>query len=144
MNTNIQIFIILSLVSTLILTSCSKPISQVCFDSVCVNVKIADTLSEQTQGLMYEKSLDGGMLFKFDKMNRYYFWMQNTLISLDMVWLDNNMELIYIEKDVPPCEAEECPSYGPSADSMFVIEVNAGFMDANKITYDSKVEFRNI
>src|SRR3989344_3984554 len=135
MKANLKTIFILVLL--IFIVSCSKPQPQVCFNHICVDVKIANTPSEQSQGLMYEKSLDGGMLFKFDKMGRYYFWMENTLIPLDMVWLDNNQKIVHIEKSVPPCKVEECPSYGPQADSMYVLEVNAGFMDANGLSYES-------
>jgi|SRR3989344_3400081 len=144
MNTNLKIIFILVFLSFVVLTSCSKPQPQVCFDQICVDVEIADTPSEQSQGLMYRNSLDRGMLFKFDKPSRNFFWMKNTLIPLDMIWLDEKMDIIHIEENVPPCKTEQCVSYGLEADSMFVVEINAGFMDSNNLNYESEVEFKNI
>ncbi len=144
MNSSVKTSFAFLLILLLLTTSCSKPQSQVCFDRICVNVEIADTPSEQAQGLMYRTSLDGGMIFKFDNPSRNFFWMKNTLIPLDMIWLDEQLDILYIEKNVPPCKIEDCPHYGPEADSMYVIEVNSGFMDANGLSSESEVEFRNI
>ena len=142
MKTNLKI--IFTLVLLIFIVSCSKPTPQVCFDQICVYIEIADTPSEQAQGLMYRNSLDGGMLFKFDKSSTNLFWMKNTLIPLDMIWLNEKMDIIHIEKNVPPCKTEVCTSYGPEADSMYVVEVNAGFMDSNNLSYDSEVEFVSV
>jgi uncharacterized membrane protein (UPF0127 family) len=68
------------------------------------------------------------MLFVFsnEAPNRT-FWMKNTLIPLDMIWLDKTYTIVHIETDVPPCTTPTCPSYGPSTQlSQYVIELNAG------------------
>jgi uncharacterized membrane protein (UPF0127 family) len=100
-------------------------------DKTRVRVEIADTESTRQRGLMFRKSLgpDEGMLFVFDAPGFYPFWMKNTLIPLDMLWLDREGRVVSIASAVPPCRADPCPSYPPAAGTtaLYVVEVNAGF-----------------
>lgn len=72
------------------------------------------------------------MLFIFDDMvSKRGFWMKNTLIPLDIIWLDDQRKIVHIEQDVPPCVQDPCPSYGPDdVMSKYVVEINAGKIDA--------------
>ncbi len=114
---------------------CQQKQSQACFDSKCVSIELAQTSEELSQGLQYRKSLDKdvGMLFIFDQPAEAKFWMKNTLIPLDIIWLNNAGEVIYIEKSAPPCLSESCPTYGSSQPARYVLEVNAGFADVYDI-----------
>ncbi|MFZ5364699.1 MAG: DUF192 domain-containing protein [Patescibacteria group bacterium] len=122
----ISIFII----ALLLLTSCSrvKNISQVCFESVCFNVEIADSREKQARGLMFREHLDvdKGMLFVFDKEDIYSFWMKNTLIPLDMIWIDENGAVVSIFPDARPCSKEDCPTVKPLKKAKYVLEINGG------------------
>ncbi len=77
-------------------------------------LEVARTPKEQQMGLMYRTSLadNRGMLFPFDPPQPVSFWMKNTLIPLDMVFLRNG-QVQAIAVNVPPCTADPCPSYGP-------------------------------
>ncbi|MEW5895049.1 MAG: DUF192 domain-containing protein [Candidatus Omnitrophota bacterium] len=112
------------------MSSCaqSQQIRQVCFQDSCFSVEIADDPEEQAMGLMFRETLaeDAGMLFVFDRDDRYFFWMKNTFIPLDLMWLDKDMKVAYIEENVPPCQNDPCPSYGPSIPARYVLELNAG------------------
>ena len=116
---------------------------QVCFDEVCLDVELALTDAQQTQGLQYRESLkrDKGMLFVFGEPSQVAFWMKNTLISLDIIWLDQRKKIIYIEKNTPPCLQEKCPTYGPAESCRYVLEANAGWADANDISIGDRAEF---
>lgn len=92
-------------------------------------VEIADTPAERAQGLMNRETLPEGhgMLFVFDTPGRHGFWMKNTLIPLDIVWLDEDMQVLEAKFAVPcPAEAEQCPQYVPQQDAKYVLEVNGG------------------
>ena len=75
---------------------------------------------------MFREYLDekSGMLFIFPEDGEYGFWMKNTLIPLDMIWIDKDMKIIDIQT-AEPCTAEPCPSHTPSGDARYVLEVNA-------------------
>ncbi len=77
---------------------------------------------------MYRQSLpkDAGMLFVFDKEGEYPFWMKNTLIPLDIIWLDKDKKVIYINENTQPCKTVNCESYGTDKNSKYVLELNAG------------------
>lgn len=92
-----------------------------------ISLEVARTPQEQAMGLMYRTSLapDRGMLFSFEPPQRVGFWMKNTIIPLDMVFLRNG-KVKAIETDVPPCTTTPCPTYGPQELIDQVIELRAG------------------
>jgi hypothetical protein len=79
---------------------------------------------------MYRQILaqDHGMLFDFGQEGVYPFWMKNTLIPLDIVWLDKNLKIVFISADTLPCKNDPCVSVNPGAVARYVLEVNAGEM----------------
>ena len=82
----------------------------------------------RAQGLMFRDQLDpaAGMLFFFPQEGEYPFWMKNTRIPLDIIWIDANQRIAHIKHDVPPCRTEDCPSYPPNATAKYVLEVAGG------------------
>lgn len=115
--------------------------NKVCVNDSCFDVEIAESSEERSRGLMYRKSLDenSGMLFIFDQEKEYSFWMKNTLIPLDIIWIDKDMEIVYIEKNVQPCQEDPCPKYKPSQSAKCVLELNAGQVDKNNIKTGDKL-----
>ena len=91
-------------------------------------VEMATTPSQQERGLMFRKDLapNAGMLFDFVNEGPQAFWMKNTLIPLDMVWIDEAHRIVHIAHDVPPCKADPCPDYPPHAKASSVLELAAG------------------
>lgn len=124
----VLIFMILTMGSIL---GCDKQ-PKVCFQSTCLRVELAQLPSELERGLQYRDSMakDAGMLFIFPQSVEAAFWMKNTLIPLDMIWLGQDKRVIYIEKNAAPCLQAECPTYGPKEAALYVLEANAGFADA--------------
>jgi uncharacterized membrane protein (UPF0127 family) len=104
--------------------------------SVSVDAEIADNLTTRAKGLMGRKSLgeNEGMLFVFERTGRYPFWMLNTSIALDAIYIDENGTVVDIIQ-MAPCGLNilDCPRYAPKADAKYVLEVNQGFAERNKI-----------
>ncbi len=94
------------------------------------SVEVAKTQEQRQQGLMLRESLSegNGMLFIFEEIDFHSFWMKNTLIPLDVIWISENMKVVDIQT-LTPCEAEECPSFVPSVKAKYVLEVNAGIFE---------------
>jgi len=88
----------------------------------------ADELSRQ-RGYMGRERVGPreGMIFVFDGDGRHSFWMKDCKIALDMVWLDANERVVWIESNRPPCPATgDCPSIVPQRPARFVVEFAAG------------------
>lgn len=106
-----------------------------------IKAEAADTIWKQSIGLMNRTSLpeDRGMLFKFSFQRNWEFFMKDTLMPLDMIFLDKDMRIIEIIKDIPPCKTLNCPIYSAKLPSTYAIEVNAGFAERYNITNQTKV-----
>jgi uncharacterized membrane protein (UPF0127 family) len=104
-------------------------------DKTRVSAEIAATEAEREQGLMNRRSLnkDAGMIFVFDRPGAHEFWMKNTLIGLDMLWLDKTGKVVSLTESVPPCEADPCPTYPPTAVADYVLEVAAGYARTHRL-----------
>jgi uncharacterized membrane protein (UPF0127 family) len=109
---------------------------------------LAVSSEERSRGLMFREHLDPdkGMLFIYKDEGVHYFWMKNTLIPLDMIWINGNREVISISKDVQPCEISQCPLIGSEQKVQYVLELNAGSSDkiglaiGDKVTFDQYIE----
>lgn len=127
---------------------CARPtasaLNQVCFQQRCFTVEVVQKQEELYRGLQFRRTLapDAGMLFVFAKSSPYAFWMKNTLIPLDMIWMDYAHHIVYIAHDVPPCKADPCPTYTPSAAALYVLEINAGYAAGLGIKVGDTAEFR--
>lgn len=112
---------------------------------ITIQAEIADTPQKRATGLMYRDHLkkDHGMLFVFQEPQAWTFWMKNTKIALDLIWLDGKKRVIYIERNVPICTRtdESCPQYRPNDDALFVLEIAGGTVDSYKIEKGSKLQF---
>lgn len=101
-----------------------------------IKVEIADTDEKRAFGLMYveKMSFDYGMLFVFDDDTRRAFWMKNTLVPLDIAYVDKNLKITEIIKMQPaPLGVLRPKSYPSKKKSMFALEMNAGWYEKNKI-----------
>ncbi|OPY28055.1 MAG: hypothetical protein A4E28_01735 [Methanocella sp. PtaU1.Bin125] len=90
-----------------------------------LDVEIADSPNEQKQGLMGRSSLpaDAGMLFVFTDDGPRYFWMKDTLIPLDILFIDKDLEIIHIHENATPLSEATIASSGHCR---YVLEVNGG------------------
>jgi len=115
-------------------------------DGTRVRLELALSDRERALGLMFRDTLppDQGMLFIFDKDGVYPFWMKNTIIPLDMIWLDSNGGVVFVRSGVPPCHSDPCPSYSPTMAARAVLEVNAGVAAKHHIAAGKSLRFENV
>jgi uncharacterized protein len=83
------------------------------------------------RGMMFRDSLadDRGVLLIHAKVQPWQMWMRNVRIALDVVWMDRDRRVVEIVRNTAPCpatKANECPRYGGTTDSMYILELNAG------------------
>lgn len=107
-----------------------------------IKVEIADTPFKQTMGLMYRKSLpkDQGMLFVFNNSQRRFFWMKNTFISLDIVWIDEDLNITGVRSNAQPCKKDTiCKTYASDGIVKYVLEINAGMTRDFGISSNTKL-----
>ncbi len=93
------------------------------------DIEIADSDQTRMQGLMFRKRMEEAhaMLFIFPQAELQSFWMKNTHISLDIIYVNEKKEVVSIQKNTIPFSEQGLPSYYPA---QFVVEVNAGLADA--------------
>lgn len=108
-----------------------------------VTVEVAVTPAQQSLGLMYRKTLgaSAGMLFVFDRTEEHPFWMKNTELPLDMIYLGDDRKVVGIVKNAEPFTTT---SRTVGAPSRYVLEVNAGFSDAHGIKNGDQATFENV
>lgn len=122
--------IVLTVCLVLLLSACQPMQHRVTLKNKTFNVELADDDNSRALGLMYrEQMADGdGMLFIFPDSQIRAFWMQNTLIPLDILYFDHNKKLVSISENTPPCKntTTRCPSYPSEKPAKYVLEINAG------------------
>lgn len=108
-----------------------------------IYVEIANDPSEIQKGLMFKKKLEwnNGMLFVFDDEQYRSFWMKNTNIPLDILFIDKDFNIVDIKENVEPCltSTDTCPSYPSKAPAKYVLEVNSDFVNQNNIEIGDKL-----
>lgn len=106
------------------------------------NIRVDLALNSQTQeqGLSGRKGLgeDQGMLFVFEKPAVYSFWMKDMNFPIDMIWISEDLHVLYIKKDATPESYPEV--FGPNQNSKYVLEVVSGFGDKNNLKIGDSIE----
>ena len=126
------------------LISCAKNFSEILIDNgeklITLKVEIADDNEERIKGLMFRDKLNEneGMFFIFDNVEYHTFWMKNTLIPLDIIFIDKNLEIVDIKYAVP-CKEDPCNLYKPSKSAKYVLEVNGNFTVKNNIDIGDEI-----
>ncbi len=108
---------------------------------VTFTAEVADNMVEQTLGLMFRKSLapDRGMLFVYDEPGGRSFWMKNTRIPLDIIFIDAEGQVTNIE-EAQPCRSNPCKRYNSRGRVKYVLEINQGLSREYGFTKGSQVE----
>lgn len=109
--------------------------------STKVKYVFADSKEERIKGLSGRQSLGANeaMLFIFSDSNYHGIWMKDMNFPLDILWLNNNKEIVHIEEGVSPDSYPE--TFLPDTPAKYVIEVNAGFVDSNDISLGDSASF---
>lgn len=109
-----------------------------------IEIEIAETEGAINQGLMHRKSMkfDRGMLFIFDDYEPRSFWMENTIIPLDIIYVNDTKEIVSIKEHTTPYSRASVTSDNKPA--KYVIEVNAGFTGSRGIKEGGKIEFSRL
>lgn len=98
-----------------------------------VKVEIAESMAEKQKGLSGRNFMrkNNGMLFIFSQPDSYPFWMKNMKFPIDIIWLDENLQIINIEKNITPDTFPK--KFMPRLPAKYALEVNGGWSDKNKI-----------
>ena len=108
-----------------------------------IDIELAKNDAKRSQGLMYRQSMGEmqGMLFIFEKAEPQSFWMKNTFISLDIIYVNEQKEIVSIAKMAQAKSELPIPSGLPA---IYVVEVNGGFCDRYQIKEGDKIEWQEI
>jgi len=108
-----------------------------------LDIEIADNEYETQTGLMYRSQLgqNQGMLFIFPDMQMRSFYMKNTKIPLDIIYINDQMEIVSFQKNAKPFDETSLPSDAPAK---YVLEINAGLSDSWQLEVDDKIEFKTL
>lgn len=112
-------------------------------ETIPIKVEVADSSKEIEKGLMYreELSYESGMIFIMPYERDWHFWMKNTKIPLDMIFVDKNLDIIHVKERAEPCLTENCESYNSNNSVNYIIEVNAGWTFDKGVKAGDKVMF---
>jgi hypothetical protein len=121
-----------------LLTSCDKPTTQDDFNTSDITLPggqviktefVYDTVGA-LRGMQFRSSIaaDHGMLYAHRTPGKYGYWMYQTLIPLDMIWMDPDHNVVEIVENAPPCKtpASQCPHYGGNKVAQYVLQLGAG------------------
>ena len=115
-------------------------------DGFPVTLELAITPEELAQGLMFRPRLadDRGMLLIFPEERLPTIWMMNTLVALDLVYLDSRGTVVDVISDAQPCPAEPCPRYVPKRGARAVLELPAGSAAAHAVVEGVTLAFERV
>jgi uncharacterized protein len=106
-----------------------------------VDVEIAETDDARHLGLMYREGMseDQGMFFIFPAEEYQSFYMKNTVLPLDIIFVNSKKRIVKIHKNTQPFSEKSLPSYEPA---LYVVEVNSGFTDKFRIKEGDPIDWR--
>jgi uncharacterized protein len=118
-----------------------KEIKEVIIRNKSFFVEIARTKIELERGLSLHIPLlnDQGMLFIFPKEELHGFWMKDMTFPIDIIWIDSNLKIVHIEKNISPDTYPKI--FSPATKNLYVLEIMAGQTDFLKINVGDRVNF---
>lgn len=108
-----------------------------------IDVEIAERAADRWRGLMFRERMEEyeGMLFLFSTEEPLSFWMKDTPLSLDIIYINADRTIVAIKKNTVPYSEESVPSGLPA---QYVVEVNAGFADRHGLTAGDRVFWQRL
>lgn len=105
-----------------------------------IDIEIAENDQRRTQGMMYRTSMsyDRAMLFIMEYERQQSFWMRNTKMSLDIIYVNGDKEIVTIYKHTQPYSVSPIPSF---KNAKYVVETAAGFCDKFGVAEGHIIEF---
>lgn len=110
----------------------------------CVFAEIAATPETRMRGLMFRHALSEGrgMLFVYPRSDYWNFWMKNTEMPLDIIWLDGSRRVVHIARDAQPCMREPCRIYRSGEKAAYVLELASGMSAKWRLGTGDRLIFR--
>ena len=111
-----------------------------------INAETMRSEIELLKGLMYRESMPQGrgMLFSHPQEDIFHYWMYQTRIPLDIIWMDHDRRIVEMSLDTPPClskSARDCTNYGGHFKSKYALEVNAGLAKKTGLKVGDTLKF---
>lgn len=118
------------------------PEKKVYIDNMKFVVGVADEYEQQVQGLSGRVAMndDEGSLFDFIKSDDYGIWMKDMNFALDIIWIDENLNIVHIERNILPESYPEV--YRSKVVARYVLEINAGLVDKSGIAIGSHISIK--
>lgn len=121
------------------------PVGTVSINHDVIKVEVAKSSAEKERWLMFRHEkmpLNSAMILVYDKPDLYSMWLLNIDYNLDLIWFDENGNVVYMVKDVPPCKSTfdmaDC-TYKNTKPAKYVIAATSGFIDTHRVNKGSKL-----
>ena len=130
----------IALLLLVLLAGCDKPTTEADFYTSDITLPGGQVIKTEfvydtagaLRGMQFRNSIapDHGMLYAHRIPGKYGYWMYQTLIPLDMIWMDPKNKVVEIVENAPPCKtpASQCPHYGGNEVAQYVLELGAGMV----------------
>src|SRR6266849_10583562 len=126
------------------------PVGTVRINHDVINVEVAKSSAEKERWLMFRHDkmpFNSAMILVFDKPDLYSMWLLNIGYNLDLIWFDENGNVVYMVKDVPPCKSTfdmaDC-TYKNTKPAKYVIAATSGFIAKHQVNADSRMSIISI
>ncbi len=142
-NRSVRITLIIFIIGVAFFAFSRPKENKVYLGNNCFYVELATTPGQHARGLMFRKELarNRGMLFIFDAESKWPFYMKNTFIPLDIIWISKKKEVVFVKKNAQPCLKEICPTIYPDRKALYALEINAGIAEDIGLKIGDKVRF---
>jgi len=121
------------------------PVGAVSINHDAIKVEVAKSSAEKERWLMFRHEkmpFNSAMILVYDKPDLYSMWLLNIDYNLDLIWFDENGNVVYMVKDVPPCKSTfdmaDC-TYKNTEPAKYVIAATSGFIDKHHVNKDSRL-----